>query len=245
MQILLLAAGYGTRLYPVIKNTPKPLLDINGRPLVDYVLDKVSGFEGLSRAVVVTNNKFSGQFEDWARDHNFKAPITVVNDGTNVPEERLGSIGDIAYALKAAQIDDDLMVIGGDNLFDCDLTDFSRSCFAKSPAVTIGLFDIKNLEEATKFGVVALDKDQKVVSFEEKPERPKSTLIAMCLYYFPKESLKLLAQYLRESEKADKAGDYIRWLAEKQTVYGYQFQGKWFDIGSLESYREAQAAFSK
>lgn len=246
MQILILAAGYGTRLYPVIKNTPKPLLDVGGRPMIDYVLDKVRDFEGLSRVSVVTNNKFFGHFQKWAADRkDFKAEIRVVNDGTNVPEERLGSIGDISFAIKADSIDDDLMVVGGDNLFDYDLTDYYRFAVGKNPAVTIGLFDIGNLEEAKQMGVVALDANKKVVSFEEKPQQPKSTLIAMCLYYFPKSSLAMLSQYIKESEKTDKAGDYIRWLSQKQTVYGYQFQGKWFDIGSLESYREAQQAFAK
>jgi glucose-1-phosphate thymidylyltransferase len=246
MEILILAAGYGTRLYPVIKNTPKPLLDIGGRPMIDYVLDKVRDFDGLTRVTVVTNNKFFEHFQKWAADHgNFKAEINVVNDGTNVPEERLGSIGDIAFAIRAGSIDDDLMVVGGDNLFDYDLTDYYRFAAEKKPAVTIGLFDIGDLEEAKQMGVVALDAEHKVVSFEEKPQRPKSTLIAMCLYYFSKPSLKMLSQYIEESEKTDKAGDYIRWLSEKQTVYGYQFEGKWFDIGSLESYREAQQAFAK
>ncbi len=242
MKALILAAGYGTRLYAIVKDTPKALLPINKKPLVNYTLDKLKTIKGLNEIIVVTNNKFHKIFQDWAKALNFPCRITVVNDRTNTPEERLGSIGDIKFALDNAKINDDLLVVGGDNLFDFDISQYINFAVSKQKAA-IGVYDIHNLEEAKLFGVVAVDNNAKITSFEEKPAAPKSTLIAMCFYYFPKDTLGLLAQYLKETGKADKAGDYIKWLYQKVDVYGYKFSGKWFDIGSVESYNEAQENF--
>ena len=133
--------------------------------------------------------------------------------------------------------------MGSDNLFDESLERFDVFCRQHRESVTIGVYDIKNIEQAKSFGVVALDEKERVVSFEEKPEVPKSSLIAMCLYYFPKDSLKRFDDYLRESKNADAAGNYIGWLSQKEDVYGFGFEGKWFDIGSVEAYHEAQKEF--
>lgn len=243
MNILILAAGYGTRLYPLVKNTPKSLLPIHGRPLLDYILDKVSGLDGLQQIIVVTNNKFFTHFQKWAQEHGGKSKILVINDKTNTPEDRLGSIGDIAFVLKEIPVKDDLLVIGGDNLFNYNVDEFIKFARSKKSKPTIGLFDIHNKAEATKFGVVALDAQKRLVSFEEKPEKPKSSLISMCFYYFPKDGLELVDEYIRSGQKADKAGDYIRWLAGKGDVFGFTFAGKWYDIGSIESYQEAERDF--
>ncbi len=245
MKILILAAGYGTRLYPLIKDTPKSLLPIHGKPLINFILDKVQDLKGWDEIIVVTNNKFFNHFQEWAKKQPRLAnKIRVVNDETNSPEDRLGSVGDIEFVLKKEKIKDDLLVVGGDNLFDYELETYLSFAQKKSPFATIGVFDIKNIEEAKKFGVVTLNREQKVTAFEEKPSTPKSSLIAMCFYYFPKESLNFLAQYIQLFKKADKAGDYIHWLSQQTNVYGFQFEGKWYDIGSIESYQEAQKAFS-
>src|SRR3989338_5822760 len=233
MKVLILAAGYGTRLYPLIKNTPKALLDINGKPLLDYILDLITHLNGLDRVVLVTNDKFYSDFKRWSqakKDIPYK--ITVVNDGTTAPEGRLGSIGDIEFALKEENIDDDVLVIGSDNLFDYNIDDYVNFAHQKSPSVSIGLYDIHDLKEATKFGVVGIDKSGIIESFEEKPTKPKSTLVAMCFYYLPKDSLGLIGDYLAQSGKSDAAGAYIEWLIRKNDVYGFTFTGKWYDIGS-------------
>lgn len=244
MKALILAAGHGTRLYPIIKNTPKAFLEIKGKTLVDYLLEKLKDLDKLVEVFVVTNNKFFALFQDWAKGHRtFPCPIRIVNDGTNTPEERLGSIGDINFVLFNSKINDDLLVIGSDNLFNYDFKEFIPFCRRKIPAVSIGLYDIGNLESAKLFGVVKIDKENKVISFEEKPQNPQTTLAAMCLYYFPKVSLKLIEQYLAQTKNADRAGDYIRWLQGKIGVFGFKFTGQWYDIGSIESYHEAQKKF--
>ena len=246
MKILILAAGYGTRLYPLVKDTPKPLLDISGRPLIDYILDQVRTLEGLTEVFVVTNNKFFEVFQEWTKTHGqFSVPITVVNDGTRSPDDRLGSVGDIHFVIQQKKVNEDLLVIGGDNLFDEDFHGFFSFAKGKSPHAAIGVYDIHNIKDASKFGVVDTDKYGKIISFEEKPEKPKSSLIAMCVYYFPQPTLGLVSKYLGQSHKADKAGDYIKWISSQGDVYAFQFRGKWYDIGSIESYKEAQEKFVK
>ena len=244
MQILILAAGYGTRLYPLTKDTPKPLLPIQGKPLIDYLLEKVQNLTDLRVVMVITNKKFFPHFQNWAEQHrNLKAAIHVLNDGTDSNETRLGSMGDIDFALRKEAVDEDLLVIGGDNLFNQGLDEFVQTAKKKSPRVTIGLFDLKDKQATKNFGVVSLDQKNRVVAFEEKPQNPQSSLIGMCLYYFPKDSLGLIRDYLNDSKRSDTSGDYIQWLFKREDVYAVTFEGKWYDIGSLEAYEDAQKSF--
>lgn len=245
MKVLILAAGYGTRLYPLVTNTPKPLLPVADKPLINHIVEKLSGLPNFNELLVVTNEKFYGHFVAWAKEmqQQFLVPIRIVNDATTVPENRLGSVGDIDFAIKSLDIKEDLFVLGGDNLFDYHLGDFVAFSQKKNTAVTVGLYDIHNLKDATMYGVVELGKDSKMVSFEEKPALPKSTLISMCCYYFPQETLAYLGEYKKASRKMDKAGEYIHWLSQEKEVYGFKFLGKWYDIGSIESYQEAQEKF--
>ncbi len=245
MKTLILAAGYGTRLYPLIKDTPKALIDIQGQPLINHILERVKSLKGLNEIMIVTNDKFFGHFEKWVlqEQKELSCPITIVNDGTQENDKRLGSVGDIAFVLEQKQITDDLLVVGGDNLFDYSLDGFVAFASAKPTAVTIGLYDIGDYEKAKSFGVVALDTRQKVVDFQEKPSIPQSTLIAMCCYYFPQKTLGSIQQYLQSSNKTDRAGDYIKWLSEEIDVFGFKFSGKWYDIGNIESYQDAQKNF--
>jgi glucose-1-phosphate thymidylyltransferase len=244
MKALILAAGYGTRLASVIKDTPKPLIPVGERPLIDYVVDSLQHLGSLTEIVVVSNNKFTPRFQQWAASWSTgKCPVRIVNDGTNTPEERLGSVGDIRFVWQKEGSLDDWLIIGGDNLFDGDLSQFMDFAISKSPAVTIGVYDINDIQAAAKFGVLAVNAERKVTSFQEKPPQPVSSLITMCLYYFPKGTLAYLDEYLSESTAVDAAGSYIKWLSEKKNVYGFQFSGKWYDIGSVESLNDARNHF--
>ena len=244
MKVLILAAGYGTRLYPLVKDTPKALLEINNKSLLDYIFDRIKNIEGLNEVFLVTNDKFASAFEQWSKHQkSISCPITIVNDGTKTPEDRLGSIGDIDFVLKHAKVGDDLLVIGSDNIFDFNIDDYVRFARERAPSITVGLYDIGDKSGATQFGVVELGEGGKIASFEEKPEHPKSSLVAMCFYYLPARSLGLIGEYLSQSQKSDKAGDYISWLCGKNNVYGFNFAGKWYDIGSIEAYKEAQEKF--
>ena len=244
MKALILAAGYGTRLYSIVKDTPKALLKINGKALIGHILDRISVVDDLDEVIVVTNDKFFSHFEAWREQlKGLSYKMIIINDRTTNPDDRLGSIGDIKFVLDSYPFEDDLLVVGGDNLFNFNIKEYIQFSQSKSESVTIGLFDIHDLEQAKKFGVVQVNNDRKICSFEEKPQQPKSTLIAMCFYYLPKVTLGLVSEYLRESGKADRAGDYIRWLTQNNNVYGFKFTGKWYDIGSVESYNEAQKGF--
>jgi glucose-1-phosphate thymidylyltransferase len=244
MKVLILAAGYGTRLAAIAKDTPKPLLPINGKPMINFIIDEISQISGISEYVVVTNNKFFGHFQKWqAQQGALASKIRIINDGTNSNDDRLGSVGDMNFVWEREKTADDWLVVGGDNLFDFDLSAYMKLARAKSPAVTVGIYDIKDIAEGPKFGIVLLDKNGKIVSFEEKPTQPKSTLVVMCFYHFPKETVGFIRQYLKESSSADAAGGYIKWLSENKEVYGFQFEGTWYDIGSVESYYDAQKRF--
>lgn len=236
MKALILAAGYGTRLYPITKYTPKPLLLIKDRPIVNHLLEKIEDFGSIKDVFIVTNDKFYANFCDWldlSAGKFGKLNIKMINDGSTSPADRRGAIGDVSFVIKKENIKDDILVIGGDNLFDESLKGFIK--FSLNHKSTLGLFDIKNKKEASKFGVAGLDKDGRVISFDEKPKIPHSSLIAMCLYYFSSEIFKLIFQYLKETGEHDTTGDFIHWLYQKIPVYGFIFGGKWDDIGHIDS----------
>ena len=244
MKILILAGGYGTRLYPLVKDTPKALLEVCGGTLIDHVLEKFIPLAGVEEVCVVTNDKFIGQLKAWAeKKAGLPFPVRVISDGTKAPEERLGAVGDILFVLEKEKDLTDWLVAGSDNLFDEGVADFVSFARSKRPYVTVGAYDIRDIAAASKYGVMAVASDGKMTSLEEKPKEPKSSLISMCLYYFPQGALMLIRRYVDEMHATDTTGGCIQWLYQKSLVYGFKFQGKWYDIGSLESYDEAQKSF--
>ena len=246
MKALILAAGYATRLYPLTKEYPKPLLTIEDRPIIDYIIDKLKIVKAIDEIIVVTNGKFISLFKDWAESIEIKVPLTLVDDLTKDLNDRRGAIGDMYFVIEKKRLKDDLLVIGGDNLFDSALNDFLAFTKAHATNAVIGAYDIKDKGEAKKYGVLKLDAKNKVVDFREKPNQPQSTLIAMCLYYFPKEKLGRVKEYLDScTEKRDATGFYIDWLRKKESVYGFVFRKKWYDIGDYEFYHEAQEKFQR
>lgn len=244
MKALILAAGYATRLYPITKEYPKPLLTVGKRPIINYILDKLRVLAGLDEIVIVTNSKFIRQFRKWARQIDCSKRINLVNDLTKNHSDRLGAIGDINFVINKKHIKDDLLVIGGDNLFDGDLKQFI--CFAKKSIhhPVIGVYNIKDIRGASKYGVVKLAGNEQIIDFKEKPKRPESPLVAMCLYYFPKETLGLIREYLNnKTDKHDATGFYIDWLRKQVPVYGFIFNKSWYDIGDHRFYDEAKKRF--
>lgn len=246
MKALILAAGYGIRLYPLTKNCPKPLLPVGKKPIIEYIIDKLLKVEGLDEIIIVTNNKFYPLFRHWLKQAAFAKPVRIVNDLTKNNAGRLGAVGDINFVIKKKVIKDNLLVIGGDNIFDGDLDKFVSFARQKRAKAVIGIYDIKKKARASHFGVVRLDRNKKITDFREKPRSPESTLIAMCLYYFPKDQLRLIKDYLKACRKeCDAAGFYIDWLRRKSSVYGYVFKGEWYDIGHLDAYADANQKFLK
>ena len=245
MKVLILAAGYGTRLYPRTRHFPKPLLKIGKRPIINYLLDKIEKLNDISRIIVVTNDRFFKQFKLWENSLKTKYPILIVNDLTTSPEDKRGAIGDMHFVFSKEDFTGNFLVLGGDNLFKESLVDFIHFAKSKYPFVSVGLFDIKNKKDARYYGVVRLDKKNRIIEFSEKPSRPKSSLVAMCLYYFPKGKLPFIKKYLQDPYNSpDTIGSFIDWLSKKDKVYGFKFNNFWFDIGHIHTYKKVEKIFN-
>jgi len=247
MKVLILAAGYATRLYPLTLTQPKPLLPVAGKPMVDYVLDNLAPIPGIDRVYIVTNAKFAGHFQTWADNYKAsksKLEFTIINDGSTDDTNKLGAIGDLNLVLEREKLDDDLIVVAGDNLFNQSLEAFGTFCKAKEEVV-LGVYDVGTLDQAKKYGVVDVDPSGKIRSFVEKPAAPASTQIGIALYYYPKKTLPLIRQYLAEGNNPDQPGRLIQWLYPKQPVYTWTVPGIWYDIGSKETLEEANRIFAK
>jgi glucose-1-phosphate thymidylyltransferase len=246
MKVLILAAGYATRLYPLTLNQPKPLLPVAGKPMIEHVLDNLAPIAGIDRVYVVTNARFAGHFQQWAdhyRADNCPFQFTIIDDGTTDDSNKLGAIGDIHFVLTRERVDDDLIVVAGDNLFSEKLGEFGRFCREKQAPV-LGVYDVGDLEEIKQYNALGLGPDGRVVFFEEKPKRPASTLTGIALYFYPRSMLPLIRQYMAEGNNPDQPGRLIQWLYPRTPVYTWLVPGHWHDIGSKESLEEANRLFA-
>ncbi|HPW76310.1 MAG: Glucose-1-phosphate adenylyltransferase [Candidatus Omnitrophica bacterium ADurb.Bin292] len=240
MKVVLLCAGYATRLYPLTENQPKPLLPVGGRPILEWILERVSKVEEVESVYLVSNDKFAGHFETWAKHAQYPWPVDVINDRTSSNETRLGAIGDLAFVIRARNLEpDDLMVIAGDNFFDFDLASFVKYGNKVRPHGVIAVYDVKDKELAKRYGLVRTREDGRVVEFQEKPEEPQTTLASSGIYWLPKEIWGFLDTYIKGGHNTDQPGHYMRWLAEKSGLYAFPLEGKWLDIGDLASYQKA------
>jgi len=243
MDAIILAAGYAMRLYPLTENTPKPLLEVAGKPMVEHILGKLDEIELIDRIFIVTNDKFYGHFEKWLHDFDAKKPIEILNDGTKSNEDRLGALGDIHYTIKEKKIDNDIIVVAGDNLFELSLKEVAIM-FQKKKHNVIVLYDVKDIVLAKHYGVVEVQ-EGKVSHFEEKPLKPKSTLISTGIYLFPKKTIMLIEKYISQGNNPDKTGDFIEWLHKREDIYSHITDKKWYDIGNLEQLKKANKNFNK
>lgn len=242
MKVLIPAAGYATRLYTLTKNRPKHLLDVKGKPIIEHVIEKTLDLEGVDEILIVTNEKFYSNFQEWARDYSCSVPVKIFNDKTTSNEDRLGQIGDIHFVIDQANIEDDLLVIAGDNLFDFQL-DAVYEFFRKNNVIVNGLFDVESIQDAKQLGIATIDKDNTVVQFQEKPESPNSTLASMGIYVIPKEKVSMISRYLEQGNKPDKMGYFMEWLLENDTLKGFVYKGDWFDIGYHSALEKARKEF--
>jgi glucose-1-phosphate thymidylyltransferase len=243
MKALILAAGYATRLYPLTLNKPKPLLLVSGKPILEYITDKIEKVEEIEEVYVVTNQKFAEHFQRWKNNFKSKKRIKILNDGSLSDEDKLGAVGDLKFVIEKEKISDDLFVVAGDNLFQLDISKFVD--FFKKRGTSIALHDVRDKELAKKYGIVTLDQDERIINFEEKPENPQTTLAATCMYLFSRDKLDLVKDYLREGSNPDAPGYYIQWLHKKTEVYGFVFRDKWYDIGDLRQYNKADKEYAK
>ena len=244
MKGLILAAGYATRLYPLTKNTPKPLLKVAGKTILDYIVEKMDRVADIDEIIIVTNNKFASHFEEWAEEAEYSKEFTVVNDGTLTNEDRLGAIGDTQYVIEKLELADDLMIVAGDNLFDFELTDFV-DFFKEVGTDCITAYAEEDEEQIKRAGVVDLDENSKVLSFEEKPAEPKSNFAVPAFYIYEKDTLSFFKKYLEAGNDPDAPGNFIPFLIEEKPVHAFQFEGKRYDIGTVESYERVQNIFEE
>ena len=231
MKAIILAGGYATRLRPLTDDLSKCLLPVGGKPMVDWILEGIRAVDGIDEVHVVTNSRFAQDFEHWAM---FKDGVTVHDDGTSSNEDRLGAVGDIAFTLERAEIDDDVLVIAGDNLFDYDLGDLVEFQRGKGVASAVAVHDVGDLELASRYGIVEVTGDDRIVSFVEKPPEPASTLAATATYVYHREHVPLVGRYLADGNDPDQAGSFVAWLQAREPVYAYWFTGVWLDIGDRE-----------
>ena len=247
MKVIILAAGYATRLYPLTLTQPKPLLPVAGQPMIDYVLDNLAPIGGIDRIYVVTNAKFAGHFQQWSADYRAnkaKLNFTIVNDLSTDDRNKLGAIGDIHFVLKSQNVADDIIVVAGDNLFSEKLSGFGKFCREKNAPV-LGVYDVGNLEEIKKYNAITLNGNGRITFFEEKPKNPTSTLTGIALYYYPRGTLPLIKQYVAEGNNPDQPGRLIQWLYPRLPVYTWTVPGLWYDIGSKETLEEANRIFAR
>jgi len=235
MKAIIPAAGYATRMWPLTKDKPKALLEMAGRKVLDYVVEKVSKVKNIDEIIVVSNSKYFHLFEAWEHLSDLGVQVSVLDDGTSSEEDRLGAVGDVVFALRERKINEDILIVFGDNLFSFDLEKF-----ATGSGNVVGLFDVKDLRIARQMGTPTLN-DKKIVKFVEKDETAECSLCSTGVYYFSKENLKWFFDYLAGGNNADRFGDFISWLCSRTEVNGYIFPSEdyWFDIGSIESYQKA------
>ena len=247
MNILILAAGYATRLYPLTLTKAKPLLDVAGKPMMEWVIDNLAPISGISKVFVVTNNKFAADFQTWADGYSKTQPklaFEIVNDNSTGDSDKLGAIGDIDFVVQKYGIEgEDLLVVAGDNLFSESLEGYGT--FAKEKNIPVlGVYDVGSLEEAKKYGVVAVDGAGVISQFVEKPAEPPSTLIGIALYYYPSHVVPMIRQYLGEGNNPDQPGRFVQWLYPRTPVATWSVPGTWFDVGSKETLEEANRLFA-
>lgn len=237
MKCVILAAGYATRLYPLTENFPKPLLKVGEKTILDWLVDDIDGSGLVDEYVVISNHKFAHHFEAWVAEK--KTKITVVDDGTSTNETRLGAVRDVQFAIDKLGLDDDMLVVAGDNVLDFSLQKFVSYAAAKGTPCIMRYYE-PELKRLRKCGVVEIDSDDKVLSMEEKPAEPKSNWCCPPFYYYTREAASWVARAISDGCGVDAPGSFIAWLAQQTPVHAMEMPGSRFDIGNLESYRQVQ-----
>ncbi|MBI5835392.1 MAG: nucleotidyltransferase family protein [Armatimonadetes bacterium] len=240
MQALILAAGYATRLYPLTQTCAKPLLPIGGRALIDHITERILTLDGLTRLHVVANDRFYLDFQRWAETWSDRIPVSVYNDGTFDNADRRGAIGDAEWVIDQAAIDDDLLLVAGDNLFDFDMR--ALRAFQLEHGTSIVTYHFADASLIPQYSTVEVDDNHLVTAFAEKPEAPTTDLIGICCYLFSRVDVPRVREYLAEGNNKDAPGHFIAWLHRQVPVHAFEFDGLWYDIGDMRSLTEADRA---
>lgn len=237
MKCLILAAGYATRLYPLTENFPKPLLEVRGKTILDWLIDDIDTLGAVDEYVVISNHKFAHHFNEWAAKKTQK--VTVLDDGTSSNETRLGAVKDIQFAIDKLNLDSDMLVIAGDNLLDFSLTAFIKYAKEKNSSCIMRYFE-KETKRLLKSGVVTVDDNDLILEMTEKSPTPATNWCTPPFYYYTREDAKLVEKGIADGCGTDAPGSYIAWLCKQTRVYAMEMPGARYDIGNLESYEKVQ-----
>ncbi|MDD5254001.1 MAG: sugar phosphate nucleotidyltransferase [Candidatus Nanoarchaeia archaeon] len=234
MKAIILAAGYSGKSFPLMRERPKSLILVKDKPVVGHIVDKIKELKEIDKIYLVTNDKYKKLFMAWLNDDN----VEVVSDGTKDRKEQLGATGSLNFIIKNKNLQEDLLIVAGDNLFDFSLSPL----ISDRDKIKIGVYDIADLKKATNYGVVKLN-GSKLKEFEEKPKQTDSTLISTACYYFPKDSLKFIDSFLDVNEESE-LGHFIKFLKDKKEIETHKFEGRWFDIGTDSKLRKVRREYS-
>lgn len=243
MKCIILAAGYATRLYPLTENFPKPLLKVNDKPIIEWLMDDVSN--QIDEFIIVTNHKFSSIFDAWAKERmdKTKEKITIVDDGTMDNEHRLGAVKDLELALNNCEKDDSYLVMAGDNLLDFDLSSFIEFSLKKDTSCVM-CHEENDLKKKQKTAIITVDEDNKILTYEEKPKEPKGNLAVPPFYVYRNEDIIRIEEALSDGCGYDAPGSFAAWLSHQTSMHAYKMPGKRYDIGDIASYESVKELFS-
>ena len=240
MKCLILAAGYATRLYPLTENFPKPLLDVNGKTILDWLIDDIDTLGAIDEYVVISNHKFAHHFDAWAKTKTQR--VTVIDDGTSSNETRLGAVCDVQFAIDKLGLDDDMLVIAGDNVLDFSLTHFIEYAVKKGASAVMRYYEPET-KRLLKSGVVTVDESDLVIEMTEKSPTPATHWCCPPFYFYTREDAKLVKEGIASGCGTDAPGSYIAWLCKRSRVYAMEMPGKRYDIGNLESYEQVKKEY--
>lgn len=242
MKAIILCAGYATRLYPLTKHTPKPLLQVKGKAIIDYIVDEICTIDDVTDIYVISNGLFYDQFLEWSIYANCSKSVHILNDFTTSNEGRLGAIGDINLCIDSFAIDDDLLIIAGDNLFDFSLLD-AYNKFKQKNKDLLCVKRLESKEQLRNFAVATVNSNNVITNIIEKPEQPESNIACFATYFYKKDTVSLFKKYLDEGNNKDAPGYFVEYLHKIKEVYAYEFDGNCYDIGTLEAYNEIKDTF--
>jgi len=240
MKCLILAAGYATRLYPLTENFPKPLLSVGEKTILDWLVDDIDTAKNVDEYVVISNHKYAHHFEAWAKNKQQK--ITVVDDGTDTNETRLGAVKDIQFAIDRLGLDDDMLVIAGDNVLDFSMTRFVAYAQQKQTSCIMRYYEPDD-KKLLKCGVVTIDDNDKILNMTEKSLTPATHWCCPPFYFYTRKDAKLVQKGIDSGCGTDAPGSYIAWLCTQTIVHAMEMPGKRYDIGNLESYEKVKSEY--
>ena len=242
MKNIVIAAGYATRLYPLTENFPKPLLKIGDSTILDRMMADIDAIQEVDEHIIVTNHRFANIFEEWKRNSNYSKPITIIDDGTTDNDNRLGAVRDLLLALEKQGVDDDIMVLAADNILDFSLRGFVDYFKEKGTSVIMCHHE-PELRKLQRTGVIAVDGDMRVLEMQEKPEKPVSNWAVPPFYIYAKKDLPLIRECMEHGCGFDAPGNLAHYLTDVTELHAWPMVGSRFDIGSMDSYREAEEKY--